>query len=358
MGSTASCLRSSSSPASSSTSLAPGIRKKMTSRDSARRRSDRDTSHTQGSLPPGRRTEDRSSVKPPKRGSTSSTVVDVSSTVLKTLHTVSQFAPVPYLQEAASVALDFLNMVQQTKGNTEAYRGIAEHACNLVYSVVDIWNTEEKEGGSISEQFQTHMRLFVQTLNSVKDKAEKQMRRHPVKRFLSNTSDADFAQILRLDLQHAVHRLELQSTTKMRADIEHMRKTQAESNRSLPNSTSANGTESSSPPPRPSAFGNINASGPVNVSYINGDSITTSNNVHHGASNCNNVITYNNSNIGNTYNSPSASFYGGHPSPSYPAFTPQAHVPYSHIDHPAFGSHSPFNHYAPPSHPHASYYDP
>ncbi|KAL0065140.1 hypothetical protein AAF712_007976 [Marasmius tenuissimus] len=75
--------------------------------------------------------------------------------VLETLQDVARLAPAPYLSIICSVALWILEAVQTFKENKEAYKGLGEDTCGVVYAINDTcqgfmkenttWTTELEE---------------------------------------------------------------------------------------------------------------------------------------------------------------------------------------------------------------------
>ncbi|KAF8888038.1 hypothetical protein BD779DRAFT_1525232 [Infundibulicybe gibba] len=56
--------------------------------------------------------------------------------VLTTLKDVAGFAPVPFLAQAANLALGVLDMAQLTKNNKDGFKNLARDCCGLVYAIV------------------------------------------------------------------------------------------------------------------------------------------------------------------------------------------------------------------------------
>ncbi|KAF9077992.1 hypothetical protein BDP27DRAFT_1198173, partial [Rhodocollybia butyracea] len=55
--------------------------------------------------------------------------------ILATLQDAASLAPVPYLGEAAGLAIGIWNAVQATKNTKSSFLSLGEDACSLVYTV-------------------------------------------------------------------------------------------------------------------------------------------------------------------------------------------------------------------------------
>ncbi|KAF8987254.1 hypothetical protein BDQ17DRAFT_1258778 [Cyathus striatus] len=157
------------------------------------------------------------------------TGLEISSLVLTTLQDAAQFAPVPYLQDAASLALSILNMVATTKGNRQAFRAVASDACELVCVVVKAVRVAQERGGIDEESdLMRNVRQLIDTLTSIDNFTRKEAKRNVVSRFLLHQSDLDKIDEYRRRLQKSLDIFGLQSNISISDNLNRVVKQQNE----------------------------------------------------------------------------------------------------------------------------------
>ncbi|KAF8335226.1 hypothetical protein F5887DRAFT_618836 [Amanita rubescens] len=62
-------------------------------------------------------------------------LLGVSSIILMTLRDTSKISPVPYLSNAAGIALDIIMVVQNARQNRDGFKRLASDSCELVYVI-------------------------------------------------------------------------------------------------------------------------------------------------------------------------------------------------------------------------------
>ncbi|KAM6503140.1 hypothetical protein JOM56_000083 [Amanita muscaria] len=72
------------------------------------------------------------------RAETISTALDLSVFVLKTLQCVARISPVPFLFNAATIALSIAEEVQKTQSNKGGFKELAKDSCNIVYEIINL----------------------------------------------------------------------------------------------------------------------------------------------------------------------------------------------------------------------------
>ncbi|KAF8626478.1 hypothetical protein AX17_006534 [Amanita inopinata Kibby_2008] len=165
--------------------------------------------------------------------------MDVTTVVLKTLTDVAKFSPVPYLSDAAGLALAILSIVQQTRDNKDGYMRLAEDACELVYAVVSARTRKEGEGGEGNEGgdgtpgLEENIRQLVTTLTSIERFATKGASRNRVKAFFRSSSDAGKIAEYREKLKLCLGLFGLQSDISIRETVARMAAQQEEMLREL-----------------------------------------------------------------------------------------------------------------------------
>ncbi|KAG6907612.1 hypothetical protein DXG01_008189 [Tephrocybe rancida] len=84
--------------------------------------------------------------------------LDASSVILSTLSNAAKLTPVPFLQNAADVALNIIQMVQDVKSNKDAFRQLADDACALVYIVLCSNDRARDDRAAVTPAYLQHTR--------------------------------------------------------------------------------------------------------------------------------------------------------------------------------------------------------
>lgn len=156
------------------------------------------------------------------------TVLEISSFILTTLSDAANFAPVPFLQQAAGLTLGFVQLAQQAKGNKQLFKGLAEDSCRLVYSVAVIYAEREREGGQQPDDLNNDVGNLVSTLTSIDKFSRKQASRNFFLRMVFSQRDAESVRDYRERLKHSLDVFWLQSSIRIRENLSQISKQQGQ----------------------------------------------------------------------------------------------------------------------------------
>ncbi|KIM91473.1 hypothetical protein PILCRDRAFT_810744 [Piloderma croceum F 1598] len=150
----------------------------------------------------------------------------ISAFVLDTLQRASLFAPIPFLQIAASVALSIVQQAQEARGIRDDFQRLAKDACDLVYIVLVAHEARESEKSEKSNDLDSNLEDLVKTLTSIDKYAREKTKRSSVKRFLMFKSDIAKISEYRERLSHALNVFWLQSSIHVREQLAHIARQQ------------------------------------------------------------------------------------------------------------------------------------
>ncbi|KAF8956487.1 hypothetical protein BDZ97DRAFT_1851737 [Flammula alnicola] len=129
------------------------------------------------------------------QASTIDYAIETSAMVITTLRNVGTLSTVPFLSNAASIALQILTVVQELRGNQDGYMDLARDACGLVYTVTVECEDLMKNGDNVPQRVQTHILGLVRNLTEIEEYTTKKLKRNGLKKLLSHSRD--IAQIAR-----------------------------------------------------------------------------------------------------------------------------------------------------------------
>ncbi|KAL4261234.1 hypothetical protein AB1N83_011043 [Pleurotus pulmonarius] len=154
---------------------------------------------------------------------------DVAGIVLSTLQQAARLAPLPYLKEAAELAVVLFDMVQTTSENKSAFKALANDACELVYTAMSVWKDREKDNGgkSIPRDLEDHLEELLGTMKNVTDFAKARASRGIFARLVSHKADAGRIQGYRAQIKDALDRFALQSHITVRDAMSRVQEQQA-----------------------------------------------------------------------------------------------------------------------------------
>ncbi|KAL4258128.1 Fungal N-terminal domain-containing protein [Pleurotus pulmonarius] len=265
---------------------------------------------------------------------------DVAGIVLSTLEQAATFAPVPYLQQAAGLAIGLIDMVQSTSDNKAAFKSLATDACGLVYAAANVWKDqdEKKDGKKIPRDLARHLEEMLETMRDIMKFAEMRAARGYLARFVSHKADSDKIQSYRVQLKEALDRFGMQSHITVRDAVARIQDQQdaildaikdrastteedtsgsphTASVRRSPPSPSSKKVEPGhqvtltsqvprTSPPSPAsftAFANITNNGSGTFNSINGDYVIDNSMTNNSSTNSGNITNVSTVNSNNTY---------------------------------------------------------
>jgi len=205
---------------------------------------------------------------------------DISSTVLATLTTASQFAPLPFLQEASFLALQILTTVRGAKDNKQAFKSLANDACELVSAIVCVYNDMEKDGHKPSLGLKKRVDELINLLKAINQFSQKHVSKGTMYRMVRLQSDNGKILQYRGRLRQALDVFGLQSSISIHENVVQILKELRE-REPPPQEPKDSGSSSSLPPGSP--FGNLlqgNITGNIRINTINGNQEFHSTNHH------------------------------------------------------------------------------
>ncbi|KAF9495932.1 hypothetical protein BDN71DRAFT_1506276 [Pleurotus eryngii] len=249
---------------------------------------------------------------------------DIAGIVLSTLQQAAELAPVPYLREAAGLAVALFDMVQGTLENKSAFKGLASDACELVYTATSVWKDreEDNDGKPLPQDLIDHLKELLKTMTDVMQFAKARASRGPFARFISHKADAGRIQGFRAQIKDAMDRFGMQSHITVRDAVSRIQEQQAAilaaleahapnksqliaSTEASSNPSSAPSTPHTPPFPRPAhaftSFGNIVNNGEGTFNSVNGNYVVNNSSTNTSSKNSGNVMNISTVNSNNRY---------------------------------------------------------
>ncbi|KAJ7668716.1 hypothetical protein DFH06DRAFT_1294473 [Mycena polygramma] len=197
---------------------------------------------------------------------------DISATVLATLTTAAEFAPLPFLQQASIFALAILNTVRGAKDNKESFKALANDACELVSAIICVYNDMQRDGQTPSLGLKKHVEELVALLKGINQFAQKHVARSTFQRIVRLQTETAKIQQYRGRLRQA---LDLQSSISIHETVVQILQELREREPQAKDGESGSSSPPLSPPP-PSVhpFGNLlhgNITGNIRINNIAGN---------------------------------------------------------------------------------------
>ncbi|KAJ7209789.1 hypothetical protein GGX14DRAFT_453121 [Mycena pura] len=197
---------------------------------------------------------------------------DISETVLTTLTAASQFAPLPFLQEASLAALAILRTIRGAKDNKESFKCLANDACELVSAIICVYNDMEKDGLQPSANLKSRVEDLISLLKSINHFAEKHVSKGTMYRLVRLSTETSKIQQYRARLRQALDIFGLQSSISIHENVVQILKELRE--QELQEEKKKDEDPPPSPQPSVHPFGNLfqgNISGNIKINTINGN---------------------------------------------------------------------------------------
>ncbi|KAG7100179.1 hypothetical protein E1B28_001956 [Marasmius oreades] len=138
--------------------------------------------------------------------------LDLSQTALSTVKELAEFAPVPFLREAAGCALAIVEAVDRVVTNKEGFRLLASHACEIVFAAQRATLASERTIWNKDSKMMNNLRHLLSTLSQIKEFANSRATKNPFSRFIHQNSDEQKILAFREMMNHALALFNLQST--------------------------------------------------------------------------------------------------------------------------------------------------
>ncbi|CAA7271221.1 unnamed protein product [Cyclocybe aegerita] len=147
-------------------------------------------------------------------------VIEGSTIVLNALKNASSVTSIPFLSEAAAVAVRIMTMAQDVRGNTDAFVELGRDACGLVYAVLVECQNIVNSGRVIPERLQKHICQLVENLRTIEKYAEKKVDRGYVKRVIHHNRDKEQIEQYKVMLRQSLDLFGLQSTITIQDNVQ------------------------------------------------------------------------------------------------------------------------------------------
>ncbi|CAK5269319.1 unnamed protein product [Mycena citricolor] len=144
---------------------------------------------------------------------------DITNTILATLSAASQLSPVPFVQQAAGLALTISKTVQGVRDNKEAFKALANDACDLVSAIVLVYEDLAKSGVQPSSALGKRVEDLIVTLGQINASAEKSASRSLIRRVFTVTSQAAQIVQFRARLKQSLDVFGLQSSISIHENV-------------------------------------------------------------------------------------------------------------------------------------------
>ncbi|KAL0569238.1 hypothetical protein V5O48_012725 [Marasmius crinis-equi] len=295
------------------------------------------------------------------------TVLDISQTAFSTVKEIASFTPVPYLGEAAGLALGLVEVVNKMKDSKEGFEELASYAFEVIYAVhCTIQELERDQPAENAIRMHKKVKFLQDTVASIKKYADSKIKESFFRRVLHLHRNS--GQIPKyekrldraLSLFNVVANIEILENTRRLGLVQHEDQSSIPSEELLsrPDSSSFiseqsprhSSSRSTSPSPTPSenlprpsptphqpAFNILDKAqgvvlhggATISINHINGNQINDSSHSSTVTANSNNTF---HNNVINTGNRNEAAYYHWQ----------QQQIPHHHWQH-----YSPYNHWQP-----------
>ncbi|KAF8167127.1 hypothetical protein B0H34DRAFT_680351 [Crassisporium funariophilum] len=137
--------------------------------------------------------------------------VNGSAVILALIKEAAEFAPVPYLKQAAATTLFILNTIQAVKDNKDGFQRLADDAAGLIVAVWRSFSKAKDPEKWLSPVLREILGELVETLDAISDFVRHQLHRNRAIRVIFSKADVAKTQEYRERLQQAMTKFELQS---------------------------------------------------------------------------------------------------------------------------------------------------
>ncbi|KAG6824789.1 hypothetical protein H0H92_005823 [Tricholoma furcatifolium] len=129
-------------------------------------------------------------------------VLDTTSVIISALVNVAKISSLPYLQGAASFALNITECIQHVRSNKEAFKRLADDACALVY--VLHCAHEQATTKTLHPSFLQNTKELCQTLNEIDTYVRMHASKRMMLRIIQYKSDPGTIEEFRERLKHSL----------------------------------------------------------------------------------------------------------------------------------------------------------
>ncbi|KDR76465.1 hypothetical protein GALMADRAFT_139394 [Galerina marginata CBS 339.88] len=146
--------------------------------------------------------------------------IEASRLVVETLQNIGSMVGIPYLNEAASVALRILTIVQDIKSRRQEFTDLANDACGLVYTVVIECQKMMQDGQQVPEGIQVHIVALARNLTEIEKFSKRKLKRGFLQKLIHHTKDVDEVTRYRVLLRQSLDKFGIQSSISIQRNLQ------------------------------------------------------------------------------------------------------------------------------------------
>ncbi|KAF7315523.1 hypothetical protein MIND_00067600 [Mycena indigotica] len=214
---------------------------------------------------------------------------DFGTAFFSTLTLAASMAPLPYLQEAAQLAVNIIQILQNADNNLEEFMILANDACELVVAILAAVEVFQRDGLALSPQLAGNIADLNVTLSNIYKLAKKNIRKSKLYQIFRHRTQLQKIERYRAQLRVALDKFGLQSQISIHENVVQILKQVKEREEKEENDRQARLAAAAKdsvdepksapniPPPKSpqkNAFGNVfggNIGGNVDITTINGN---------------------------------------------------------------------------------------
>ncbi|KAF9458863.1 hypothetical protein BDZ94DRAFT_1312902 [Collybia nuda] len=155
---------------------------------------------------------------------------DIAQNIMTTLQATARYALIPYLQEAATLALGILQIIDDVRTCQAGFTRLSRDSCELVYGII---KALPKDTG-VSTALLDNLEALVRTLSSIYSYAKKETKRNLLIRIIKHKSDQGKIIEYREALRQSLDLFGLQSSVNIQGCMENILQQQNDILRQLP----------------------------------------------------------------------------------------------------------------------------
>ncbi|KDR76466.1 hypothetical protein GALMADRAFT_210450 [Galerina marginata CBS 339.88] len=146
--------------------------------------------------------------------------LEASRLVIETLQNIGSMVGLPYLNEAADVALRILTIVQDIKSRRQEFTDLANDACGLVYTVIIECQKIMQDGQQVPEGIQAHIVALVRNLSQIEQFSKRKLKRGFFQKLINHTKDVDEVARYRALLRQSLDKFGIQSSISIQRNLQ------------------------------------------------------------------------------------------------------------------------------------------
>ncbi|KDR76462.1 hypothetical protein GALMADRAFT_139392 [Galerina marginata CBS 339.88] len=146
--------------------------------------------------------------------------LEASRLVIETLQNIGSMVGIPYLNEAAGVALRILTIVQDFKSRRQEFTDLANDACGLVYTIVIECQGMIQNRQQVPEGIQVHIAALARNLSEIEKFSRQKLKRGFLQKLIHHTKDIDEVTRYRTLLRQSLDKFGIQSSISIQRNLQ------------------------------------------------------------------------------------------------------------------------------------------